>query len=110
MRRLWSTDELVERWSLIPEDFTLLVGRIDASKLGLAAQLAYWRCHAGFPDEEADLAPAMIAHLARQVGALQDGLWQIAGAAPQNPRGKGVKDQGVTLSPRESVLATRKPP
>lgn len=68
MQRLWSTDELVERWSLAPEDFTLLVGRIDAGKLGLAAQLAYWRCHAGFPDEEADLAPAVIAHLARQVG------------------------------------------
>lgn len=74
MRRLWSTDELVERWSLIPEDFTLLVGLIDASKLGLAAQLAYWRCHAGFPDEEADLAPAVIAHLARQIGVPIDAL------------------------------------
>lgn len=68
MRRLWSTDELVERWSLTPEDFALLVGRIDAGKLGLAVQLAYWRCHAGFPDEEADLAPVVIAHLARQIG------------------------------------------
>jgi hypothetical protein len=31
------------------------------------------------------------------------------GASPQTPRGKVVKDQGITLSLRESVLATRKP-
>ncbi len=40
IRRWWSADELVERWSLTPEDFSLLVGRIDAGKLGLAAELA----------------------------------------------------------------------
>ena len=68
MRRWWSADELVERWSLTPEDLSLLVGRIDAGKLGLAAQLAYWRRYGAFPDEETDLAPAVIAHLAAQVG------------------------------------------
>ena len=68
MRRWWSADELVERWSLTPEDLSLLVGRIDAGKLGLAAQLAYWRRYGAFPDEETDLAPEVIAHLAAQVG------------------------------------------
>ena len=28
MRRLWSADELGERWSLLPEDLALLAGRI----------------------------------------------------------------------------------
>ena len=41
MRRLWSADELGERWALGPEDLALLAGRPDAGKLGLAAQLAY---------------------------------------------------------------------
>ena len=68
MRRWWPADELIERWSLTPEDLSLLVGRIDAGKLGLAAQLAYWRRYGAFPDEETDLAPAVIAHLAAQVG------------------------------------------
>jgi TnpA family transposase len=68
MRRWWSADEIVERWSLTPEDLSLLVGRIDAGKLGLAAQLVYWRRYGAFPDEETDLAPAVIAHLAAQVG------------------------------------------
>ena len=68
MRRLWSADELIEGWSLAPEDSALLVGLPDAGKLGLAVHLAHWRGHGAFPDDEADLAPVVVAHLAGQVG------------------------------------------
>jgi hypothetical protein len=51
MQRTWSADE----WSLLPEDLALLEGRIDAGKLGFAVQLAFWRQHGRFPDEEADV-------------------------------------------------------
>ncbi len=64
MQRVWSADELGERWSLLPEDLALLAGRVDAGKLGFAVQLAFWRQHGRFPDDEADIAPAVIAHLA----------------------------------------------
>ena len=43
-------------------------GRVDAGKLGFAVQLAFWRRHGRFPDEEADVAPAVVAHLAAQIG------------------------------------------
>ena len=68
MRRLWSADELGERWTLLREDLALLAGLPDTGKLGLATQLAYWRRHGRFPDDEADLAPAVIGHLATQIG------------------------------------------
>jgi TnpA family transposase len=74
MQRLWSADELGERWSLAPEDLALLADLPDAGRLGLAAQLAYWRQHGRFPDEEADLAPAVVGHLAAQVGVAADAL------------------------------------
>jgi hypothetical protein len=32
MQRMWSADELGECWSLLPEDLTLLAGRVDAGK------------------------------------------------------------------------------
>ena len=35
MKRLWSADELGERWSLEDVDFALLGGNPDAGKLGL---------------------------------------------------------------------------
>ena len=67
MQRLWSADELSERWTVLPEDLTLLVGLPNIGKLGLAAQLTYWRRHGRFPDDEADLAPGVIGHLATQI-------------------------------------------
>ena len=36
MKRLWSADELGERWLLQDVDFTLLDGNHNAGKLGLA--------------------------------------------------------------------------
>src|SRR5215218_10441351 len=74
MQRLWSAGELGERWTLGPEELELLAELTDAGKLGLAAQLADWRQHGRFPDEEAELAPAVVGHLAAQVGVEADAL------------------------------------
>src|SRR5215218_7851564 len=74
MQRLWSAGELGERWTLGPEELELLAELTDAGKLGLAAQQAYWRQHRRFPNEEADLAPAVVGHLAAQVGVEADAL------------------------------------
>src|SRR5829696_8795411 len=49
MQRLWSADELGERWTLGPEELKLLAELTGAGKLGLAAQLGYWRQHGRFP-------------------------------------------------------------
>jgi hypothetical protein len=68
MQRVWPEDELVARWSLAPKDLALVRGMADSGKLGLSAQLAFWRQHGRFPDDEADLAPMVLAHLAAQVG------------------------------------------
>src|SRR3954463_14586488 len=74
MQRLWSEDELDEHWTLLPADLTLLTDLPDSGKLGLAAQLACWRQQGRFPDDEADLAPAVVGHLATQVGVGVDAL------------------------------------
>ncbi|MBV8576748.1 MAG: DUF4158 domain-containing protein, partial [Acetobacteraceae bacterium] len=74
MQRLWSAEELGEHWALGADDLALLSGLPDAGKLGLAAQLAYWRQNGRFPDEEADFAPAVVGHLAAQVGVHADVL------------------------------------
>jgi Domain of unknown function (DUF4158) len=68
MQQLWSAEELVEHWSLSPGDLALLPGKVDGGKLGFAVQLAFYKRHARFPDDEADVAPAVIAHIAGQIG------------------------------------------
>jgi hypothetical protein len=74
MDRLWSTDELMARWSLAPDDMALLAGLTGGGKLGMAAQLAFWRQLGRFPDDEADLTTAMVEYLAGQVGSAADTL------------------------------------
>ena len=68
MQQLWSAEELVEHWSLVPEELALLPGKADGGKLGFAIQLAFYKRHASFPDDEADVAPAVAAHIAGQIG------------------------------------------
>jgi TnpA family transposase len=68
MQQLWLPEELAERWSLGSEELALLPGKADAGKLGFAIQLAFYKQYARFPEDESDLAPAVIAHLADQVG------------------------------------------
>jgi hypothetical protein len=68
MQQLWSSEELIERWSLGSEELSLLPRKPDAGKLGFAVQLAFYKQHASFPDDDADVAAAVIAHIAGQIG------------------------------------------
>jgi hypothetical protein len=56
------------------EDLALPSGLPDTGKLELAAQLAYWRQNGRFFDKEVTLAPAIVEHLAAQVGVGADVL------------------------------------
>lgn len=81
MQRLWSVDELGECWSLLPEDLALLAGRVDAGKLGFAVQLAFWRQHGRFPDEE-----VVVDRLAARIGVGADALDSYAWAGRSGRR------------------------
>jgi hypothetical protein len=79
MQSLWSTEAVGEDWTLGAQDLAWLSGLADAGKLGLAVQFMYWRRNGRFPDDEADLAPAVVRHLAAQIGVgvevLEDYEW-----------------------------------
>src|SRR3954466_14032075 len=105
MQRLWSADELGEHWTLGPEELKLLAELTGAGKLGLAAQLAYWRQHGHFPNEEAELAPAVVGHLAAQVGAEADALDGYAGR--DAPDAGTAAHSSITLRPLPSTTPPR---
>ena len=74
MEHQGSADELLANWSLAPGDMALLDGLAGPGRLGLAVQLIFWRRHNRFPDDDADVAPVVIAHLASQVGIASEAL------------------------------------
>lgn len=54
MRRDGVAEDLGEAWTLGPADMALIAGLPASGRLGLVAQLAHWRAHGRFPDDEAD--------------------------------------------------------
>src|SRR5512147_1184378 len=108
MKRLWSTDELAERWMLAADDLRLTIDHGEQAKLGLMCQLAFWREHARFPEVEADIAPAVVEHLARQIGVSTEVLEGLrrplrASAPPHGARpfgGARVWRRGRSRLPR----------
>jgi hypothetical protein len=74
MEHQGSADELLANWSLAPGDMALLDGLAGSGWLGSAVQLAFWRRYSRFPDDDADVAPVVIAHLASQVGIVSEAL------------------------------------
>ena len=100
MQRLWSADELGECWTLLPEDLALLTDLPDTGELGLAAQLATG-ARGPVPDDEADLASAVVGHLAAAVGVraeairrgeygLQNGATPAAGGRHRHRRSDAI--------------------
>lgn len=53
MQLLWSADELEGAVDAGSADFALLADLTGTGKLGMVAQLAFWRRHDRFPDAEA---------------------------------------------------------
>ena len=107
MQRLWSADELGERWSLLPKDLALLAGRVDAGKFGFAVQLAFWRQHGRFPDEETDVAPAVVAHLAAQIGVGADALDGYAWAGRSGRRHRVAIIDHLAVAAFDEAAETR---
>lgn len=107
MQRVWSAEALGAQWSLRPEDLALLSGRIDAGKLGLAVQLAFWRRQGRFPDVEADVAPAVIDHLAAQVGVSADALEGYAWAGRSGRRHRALVIDHLAIAAFDAAAEAR---
>ena len=68
MKLVWSPEELVEHWSVEPDDRANIPDTAGESGcLGFVAQLTFYRMWARFPDGCADFAPTVLSHLAEQL-------------------------------------------
>ena len=68
MKLVWSPEELVEHWSVEPEDRANIPDTAGESGcLGFIAQLTFYRLWARFPDGRADFDPTVFTHLAEQL-------------------------------------------
>jgi hypothetical protein len=68
MKRQWTTDELVEHWTLRPSDLALVANKAEATQLGCALLLKAFQYEGRFPQSRGEVPTAAVVHVARQLG------------------------------------------
>ncbi len=67
MKRTWDIEELVEHFTLLPQDMDLLANKTGPTRFGFAVLLKYFQYEARFPAAKQDVPKALITYLANQL-------------------------------------------
>src|SRR3982751_371285 len=67
MPREWSPDELIESWTLVGQDWSLVGNKTGATRLGFALLLKFFEIEARFPRAAEELPDAAVGYVADQV-------------------------------------------
>jgi TnpA family transposase len=67
MKRVWPLDELIEQFTLLPNELELLGNKTGATRLGFAVLLKYFQHEGRFPTRKSDVPRAVVVFIAKQV-------------------------------------------
>lgn len=67
MRQRWEIDELIESWSLVPDDLVVIGNKSGTTRLGFAVLLKFFELEARFPASPAEVPIEAVAFVARQL-------------------------------------------
>jgi hypothetical protein len=68
MKRTWTSEELLEHFTLIPDEFAAIGNKSGATRLGFAVLLKCLQYEGRFPRSRQEVAPEVVRFLATQVG------------------------------------------
>ncbi|HSH82141.1 MAG TPA: Tn3 family transposase, partial [Herpetosiphonaceae bacterium] len=68
MKRAWDTDELIEHWTLTPDELALLGTKTGHNRLGCALLLKYIQLEGRFPQHKHDVPTTVVTYVATQLG------------------------------------------
>lgn len=72
MKRHWELDELVEHWTLLPNELALVGNKTDPNRLGFAVLLKFFQIEARFPVEPQEVPDVVVQYIAQLVGVLPE--------------------------------------
>ena len=67
MKRLWKLEELMEHFTLLPDEKALLANKSGSNRLGFAVLLKFFQMEARFPLSKQEVAKPVVAFIAKQV-------------------------------------------
>src|SRR5437588_10506937 len=68
MKRTWTSEELLEHFTLLPDELAAVGNKSGPTRLGFAVLLKYLQYEGCFPRSRAEVAPEVVRFLAAQVG------------------------------------------
>lgn len=68
MKRQWETEELVEQFTLLPEEANLLDPKLGSNRLGFAILLKFFQLEARFPRVRQEVPKPIVSYIAAQLG------------------------------------------
>ncbi len=72
MKRNWTTEELVDSWTLLPNELELVGNKTGATRLGFAVLLKFFQLEARFPQAKNESPRLVVAYVAKQVSVEPD--------------------------------------
>jgi TnpA family transposase len=76
----WETEELIENWTLIPQELELVRNKVGGNQIGFALLLKYFQLFARFPDSSEEIPDLIISYMANQLdisaSSYSDYNWQ----------------------------------
>ena len=63
----WDTEELIENWTLLPQELELTKKKVGGNQIGFALLLKYFQLMASFPEDKSSISQVVISYIASQV-------------------------------------------
>ena len=63
----WSTEELIENWTLLPQELERVKNKVGGNQIGFALLLKYFQLFARFPDSPKEIPNSIISYIASQL-------------------------------------------
>jgi hypothetical protein len=97
VRQRWEIDELIESWSLVPDDLVVIGNKSGTTRLGFAVLLKFFELEARFPSSPDEVPAEAVDFVARQL-ELRFDVWtryEWSGRSSQRtaPRRRSVLGQ-----------------
>lgn len=73
MKRNWTEEELVERWTLFPDELALVGAKTGHTRLGFAVMLRFFAGEGRFPRDKHEVPVEVLRFVGEQVGELAEG-------------------------------------
>jgi len=86
MKRDWSTDEVIEHFTLLPAEMEFLGSNDPHNHLGKAALLKFFGYEGRFPEDASELPSAILAYIAQQLDLPEQAIGKY------NWRGRRIKE------------------